>query len=145
MHTEHAETKSSTTVPPGPGGGGASCFWMYFCFLNIPGDSGHPPAFCFSAIKEKCCCHCAPSSAAPQWAVSPEPAELCPHSLCRAPVWAGDAWARQAANDYCSCYFKPLVYNQNVFLPKIQSRSAARLLILTQVPPVSQVWSSLTT
>lgn len=57
----------------------------------------------------------------------------------------GDAWARQAANDYCSCYFKPLVYNQNVFLPKIQSRSAARLLILTQVPPVSQVWSSLAT
>lgn len=74
--------------------------------------------------------------------VSPE---LCPRSLCRTPVWAGDAWARQAANDYCSCYFKPLVYNQNVFLPKIQSRSAARLLILTQVPPVSQVWSSLQT
>lgn len=57
----------------------------------------------------------------------------------------GDAWARQAANDYCSCYFKPLVYNQNVFLSKIQSRSAARPLILTQVPPVSQVWSSLAT
>lgn len=59
----------------------------------------------------------------------------------------GDAWARQAANDYCSCYFKPLVYNQNVFffLTKIQSRSAARLLIPAQVPPVSQVWSSLTT
>lgn len=39
----------------------------------------------------------------------------------------------------------PLFITRMCFLPKIQSRSAACLLILTQVPPVSQVWSCLTT
>lgn len=79
---------------PSPRREGASCFWTYFCFLDVPSDSGHLPALCFLVTKEKFCCHWAPRTAVPRWAVSPASPELCPCSLCRAPVWAGGTATR---------------------------------------------------
>lgn len=127
---------------PCPGAEDASCFQMYSCFSNVPGRVW-PPAcrllFCHKGelFPSLGCEHGSP-------AVPPVTAELRPRSLRRTKAslratarlgpWHGDAWARRAANDYFSCYFKPLVYNQNVFLPKTYSKAAARPTTFTQVP-----------
>lgn len=135
----------------------ASCFLMCFCFSNTPGWLWPPSCHLLFAIKENFGCHLVLSTAAPQWPMSPVTPNLCSHSLYGTEVHHAHCEAGLAARRHVgilssqgpfSCYFKPCVYNQSMFLPQMYSRTAARLLAFTQVsqvPPVLQVCSSLPT
>lgn len=144
IRTEHTETKSSTTMVPGPAQEWTMppAFKHVFAFQTSRGASGHLLAIClfFLCHKEelllslisKCGSPAVASATSATRAVSPQRAQT-KASLCttmRLGSWHSDMWACRAANDYFSCYFKPRVYNQNMSLPK----TAACPMAFTQVP-----------
>lgn len=70
------------------------------------------------------CCQWAPSTAAPQRAVSPVSPELCPRSLCRTPVWAGGTATRGHARQPMTtapAILNPLFITRVCFYPRYRA------------------------